>query len=334
MTNNPRVICIGEILWDCLADQSGDPGEQTWTNYPGGAPANVACALAKLEIPTAFIGCIGGDDLGEKLVENLRSLSINTAGIQRSLKSTTRQVEVLRTEEGDRQFIGFKGFKGSFKSGSTEPLDFADTHLQPQFLPTDLFPPAEFLVLGTLGFAAAETRQALERALDLADQHYLKILMDVNWRPVFWADPDAAKSLILEMIQRVDFLKLSVEEAMWLFDMADAKAIAHLSHLEGVLITHGAKGCTYFLDENEGNLPGFEVEVEDTTGAGDGFVAGFLAQLCHHGLPALHNPAIARQIVTYANAVGAIVTTDVGAIAPQPTAREVEAFFYLNKIRQ
>ncbi len=325
MIHNPRVICIGEILWDCLADQPADSVDAvtSWTKYPGGAPANVACGLAKLGVPTAFIGCIGGDDWGEKLVEKLRSLSINTAGIQRYLKATTRQVQVLRTKTGDRQFAGFIG----------DP-NFADTHLQAQFLPVELFESAEFLVIGSLGFAHPETRQALQQSLDLADRHDLKVLMDVNWRPMFWADPNAAKPMIQLVLQQIDFLKLSAEEAEWLFGTTDPKAIADLNDLEGVLITHGAEGCAYCLNENEGILPGFAVEVEDTTGAGDGFVAGFLAQLCHYGIPTLSDPAIARQIVNYANAVGAMVTTNAGAIAPQPTANEVEAFFYLNEIRE
>jgi fructokinase len=325
MIHNPRVICIGEILWDCLADQPADSVDAvtSWTKYPGGAPANVACGLAKLGVPTAFIGCIGGDDWGEKLVEQLRSLSINTTGIQRYLKATTRQVQVLRTETGDRRFAGFLG----------NP-NFADTHLQAQFLPVELFDSAEFLVIGSLGFAYPETRQAIQESLNLADRHDLKVLMDVNWRPMFWADPDDAKPMIQSVLQRIDFLKLSVEEAEWLFGTTNPGAIAHLGDFEGVLITHGAEGCAYCLSENEGILAGFIVEVEDTTGAGDGFLAGFLAQLCQYGVPALRNPAIARQIVTYASAVGAIVTTNAGAIAPQPTAEEVAAFFYLNEIRE
>lgn len=325
MIHNPRVICIGEILWDCLADQPADSVEAviSWTKYPGGAPANVACGLAKLGVPTAFIGCIGGDDWGEKLVEQLRSLSINTAGIQRYLKATTRQVQVLRTETGDRQFAGFSG----------DP-NFADTHLQAQFLPIDLFNSAEFLVIGSLGFAYPETSQAIQQSLNLADRHDLKVLMDVNWRPMFWANPDIAKPMIQSVLPQVDFLKLSTEEAEWLFGTTDPGAIARLNDLEGVLVTRGAEGCAYCLSKNEGILPGFTVEVEDTTGAGDGFVAGFLAQLCHYGVPALGNPAIAHQIVNYANAVGALVTTNAGAIAPQPTAKEVEAFFYLNEIRE
>jgi len=325
MIHNPRVICIGEILWDCLADQPADSVEAvtSWTKYPGGAPANVACGLAKLGVPTAFIGCIGGDDWGEKLVEQLRSLSINTAGIQRYLKATTRQVQVLRTAGGDRQFAGFVGGD-----------NFADTHLQAQFLPVELFDSAEFLVIGSLGFANPETRQALQQSLNLADRHNLKVLMDVNWRPMFWTDPNAAKPMIQSVLPHVDFLKLSVEEAEWLFGTPDPRAIAHLNNLEGVLITHGAEGCAYCFGENEGVLPGFAVEVEDTTGAGDGFVAGFLAQLCHYGVPALGDPAIARQIVNYANAVGALITTQAGAIAPQPNDKEVAAFFYLNEIRE
>jgi fructokinase len=332
MNPNPRVICIGEILWDCLADQPTDSIDAvtSWTKYPGGAPANVACGLAQLGIPTAFIGCIGGDDWGEKLVEILRSRAINTAGIQRYLRASTRQVQVLRSA-GERQFVGFMG--NPDQPADLTP-DFADTHIQAHFLPTELFAEAEFLVTGTLGLAYPETRKAIEESLNLADRHFIKVLMDINWRPMFWAEPETAKPTIQALLPRVDFLKLSEEEANWLFDTTDPRTIAHLNDHEGVLLTRGARGCAYYLSENEGILPAFDVEVEDTTGAGDAFVAGFLAQLCQHGLGALKNPALAREIITYASAVGAIVTTDAGAIAPQPTAQEVEAFFYLNKIRE
>jgi fructokinase len=333
MNPNPRVICIGEILWDCLADQPTDSiaAVTSWTRYPGGAPANVACGLAQLGVPTAFVGCIGGDDWGEKLLEPLRSRTINTAGIQRYLRATTRQVQVLRTPTGERQFVGFLG-DPDLPPDATP--DFADTHLQAHFLPTELFAAAEFLVTGTLGLANPETRKAIEESLNLADRHYLKVLMDINWRPMFWSEPETAKPTIHQILPRVDFLKLSEEEAQWLFDTTDPRTIAHLNDHEGVLITRGAEGCAYCLSENEGILPAFDVEVEDTTGAGDAFLAGFLAQLCQRGLSALNNPDTAREIVTYASAVGAIVTTDAGAIAPQPTAQEVEAFFYLNKIRE
>ena len=85
------------------------------------------------------------------------------------------------------------------------------------------------------------------------------------------------------------------------------------------------------MSENEGKLPAFAVDVEDTTGAGDGFVAGFVRQLCKHGIKNLADREIAKNIVTYASAVGAMTVMKPGAIAAQPTAPEVEAFLYLYK---
>lgn len=316
---HPQVLCLGEILWDCLADQPAPTVEQvaSWTAYPGGAPANVACALAKLGTPTGFIGCVGEDEPGEQLVDLLETVGVNGVGIQRH-SAPTRQVEVLRSRSGERQFAGF---------GGRATTAFADTHLQADLLPVELFNQAEYLVMGTLGLAYAETRQAMQSALELADRSYLKILIDVNWRSMFWTDPEEAKPLILEFIKEIDFLKLSLEEAEWLFDTSDAGTIVHrLDNLEGVLVTDGGKGCGYCLSDNQGRLPAFPVQVIDTTGAGDSFVAGFLHQLCQKGVRALSDADTAQSMLIYASAVGALTTTKAGAIAAQPTAAEVKAF--------
>jgi len=316
---SPQVLCLGEILWDYLADQPGEAVEQiaSWTGYPGGAPANVACALVKLKTPAAFIGCIGEDEPGEQLVDLLETIGVNGVGIQRH-SAPTRQIEVLRSYSGERQFAGFRGRATS---------EFADTHLQADLLPVELFNRADYLVMGTLGLASPETRQAMEYALKLSDRGYLKILIDVNWRPMFWNEPENAKPTILKFIQDIDFLKLSLEEAEWLFDTSDAGAIAHRhGNVEGVLVTDGNKGCSYCLSDNEGKLPAFATSVVDTTGAGDSFVAGFLHQLCQRGVRALSDADVAQAMVIYASAVGALTTTKAGAIAAQPTAAEVTAF--------
>jgi len=92
------------------------------------------------------------------------------------------------------------------------------------------------------------------------------------------------------------------------------------------LVTSGEKGCAYCLSENEGRVPAFSVEVVDTTGAGDSFVAGFVHQLCQLGIHSLADPETAKKVVTYASAVGALTTMKPGAIAAQPTAAKVEAF--------
>ncbi|MBW4695042.1 MAG: carbohydrate kinase [Lyngbya sp. HA4199-MV5] len=323
--SQPRVLCLGEVLYDFLADQPGVPLEhvQSWTPYPGGAPANVACGLAKLGTPTGFVGCVGHDALGTELLTLMQSIGVDVTGVQRHPTAPTRAVYVVRSLTGDRTFAGF---------GDRDTAEFADTHLQADQLSVAQFENAAFLVLGTLELAYPDSRAAIGRALQLANQHYVKILVDVNWRPVFWHDEAAALPLIHALIQQADFLKLSEEEAEWLYSTVDPGVIAHrLGSVEGVLVTAGEKGCSYSLGGNEGNIPAFKIEVEDTTGAGDSFVAGLLHQLCQHGLKPLTDPDVARHIVSYASAMGALTTTRPGAIAAQPTAAEVEAFQYLQQ---
>jgi fructokinase len=141
--SNPRVLCLGEILFDCLADQLGLTLEEvkSWTPYPGGAPANVACALVKLGTSAGFIGAVGEDDPGNQLVKLLEEVGVDITGVQRHSTAPTRQVYVVRDLAGDRSFAGF---------GEYDTSEFADTRLQGQKLPESLFVKAEFLVLGTL----------------------------------------------------------------------------------------------------------------------------------------------------------------------------------------
>lgn len=316
----PRVLCLGEILFDLLADQPGRSVAEveSWTPYPGGAPANVACGLVKLGTPAGFIGCVGQDQAGVELVSLLERMKVDVTGVQRHPQSPTRQVYVTRSLAGERTFAGFGEY----------PTDaFADTRLAAERLPEALFFGADYLVLGTLELAYPRSRAAIERALELAERHYVKVLVDVNWRPVFWFDPQAARQPIQALVKQVDFLKLSAEEAEWLFETTDPGAIAHrLGDLEGVLVTDGERGCAYCLSDQEGKIPAFPVQVVDTTGAGDSFVAGFLHQVCEQGVKALQNGENSRAIVTYASAVGALTTTRPGAIAAQPSAAEVSAF--------
>jgi len=318
--SKPSVLCLGEVLFDCLADQLGLKLEEvkSWTPYPGGAPANVACALVKLGTSAGFMGAVGEDEPGNKLVKLLQDVGVDTTGVQRHPTAPTRQVYVTRDSGGDRTFAGF---------GKYNTSEFADTYLQSAKLSPALFAEADFLVLGTLELAYPESEQAVLRSLELAEQYNLKIILDVNWRPVFWQDENTAKTKILALLKRFDFLKLTKEEAQWLFDTTDPGAITYrLNSLEGVLVTDGEHGCAYCLGENEGKIPAFSMSVVDTTGAGDGFLAGFIYQLQQVGIKNLKDAETAKRIVTYASAVGALTTIKPGAIASQPTAAEVDNF--------
>ncbi|MCU0552033.1 MAG: carbohydrate kinase [Leptolyngbya sp. Prado105] len=320
---HPRVICLGEILYDRISNQPGLPLEAvtSWTDYPGGAPANVACALTKLGTPTAFIGAVGDDELGRSLVDLLNTLKVDTSGVQ-TYAAPTRSVLVLRSQTNDRSFVAF--------GDNRDTSEFADTHLQSNQIPIELFQQADYLVLGTLLMAYPESRAAIERALQLAEEFFVKVILDVNWRPVFWKDQSIAPKIIHDLIKRADFLKMAEEEAQWLFDTSDPGVIAHrVESLEGVLVTAGEKGCRYCLNQREGKIPAFSIEVEDTTGAGDSFLAGFVHQLCQHELSEIGQDA--EKIVKYASAMGALTTLRAGAIEAQPTGAEVDAFLYLDQ---
>ena len=322
-----KVICLGEILFDYLADQVGKSVSEvtSWTAYPGGAPANVACALAKLGTPVAFIGCVGKDKPGQELVALLKSIGVDVSGVQYNENKTTRQVYVTRTEEGDRIFAGF---------GNKTSDQFADAYLQADLLPTELFLDADYLVLGTLELAHPQSRMAVMRALELALEYHLKIVLDINWRPMFWLDQEQAPPLIKDLWQYVDFLKLAKEEAEWLFGTTDAGAISYrLGSVEGVLVSNGEARVSYCLSDNEGTVDPMPVKVKDTTGAGDAFLAGFIHQLCSQSLQKLRDPQVAQDIVKYACAVGSLTTTKSGAIAAQPNSTEIEALLN-NSVKQ
>ncbi len=320
----PQVLCLGEVLIDRIATEIGVSYDQvkSWTDYPGGAPANVACGLVKLGTASGFIGCVGQDEVGNNLVNLLQATGVDTAGVQVHPTAPTRQVYVTRLENGDRTFAKFS----SPGAGDIESV-FADTLLEADKMSESLFTEANFLVLGTLCLADPITSQAVQKALHLAENYFIKVLVDINWRPMFWRDPAIAPSQILNLLRHADFLKVSAEEAEWLFHTTNPYAIAEQQgHLEGVIVTNGEFGCQYYLGEHQGEYPAFKVQAEDTTGAGDSFLAGFTHQLCQHPLSQLSDRDLVEQIVAYASAVGAITATGCGAISPQPTDAEVKAF--------
>lgn len=319
-----RAICLGEIVIDCFAEQPGLPRAEvtSWVPLPGGAPANVACALAKLGNSVEFLGAVGSDHWGDALMRLLRDMKVGCQGVQRRIKAPTRQVYITHDLQGERTFAGFS---------ENDPSVFADAHLFADELNAALFSHAEFLVLGTLSLAYPDTRQSIERAVNWATAQGTAIVVDVNWRPMFWPQPAEAPGRVYDLLKRVQYLKVSTEEADWLFGTVSPQAIAHqLPFLEGVLVTAGAQGCHYCLMGNSGSLPAFEVDVEETTGAGDAFTAGFVHQLLRRGRHCLQDAATARSVIAYASAVGALTTTRAGAIAALPAPNEVQVFLYLN----
>ncbi|MFM2429654.1 MAG: hypothetical protein RLZZ511_867 [Cyanobacteriota bacterium] len=324
----PPILCLGEILDDRIADRvaSTIAQVQTWTDYPGGAPANVACGLAKLGTRSGFIGAVGNDDRGQGLIQVLAQTGVDVSGVQIIPDYPTRTVLVLRREDGDREFAGF----GTSDDPSLDTTAFADTQLRAEALPIAALNQTPFLVIGSLGLAIPQSRTAIEHAVAIVNQHQGRVWLDVNWRPVFWPEPEIAPILIRSVIRQVHWLKLAETESEWLFNHQDPSQIAtQYPNLEGICITLGDRGCRYWIQGHVGHVPAIDLAaldqpVIDTTGAGDSFSAGMLHQLVLQNQPL--TAAQARSCVAYANTVAAITTTQIGAIAAQPTAAKVTDF--------
>ena len=313
------VICLGEIL----VDSFWAVDHEKKMSLPGGAPANVACGLAKLGTTAEFVGAVGVDSWGQALARLLSDLQVGARGLQRHPTAPTREVYVMTDEVGERSFAGFS---------LADPTSFADAHLICDRIDPHLFIGKKYLVIGTLGLAYPQTRESILQAVEWIQAQNGRVVLDVNWRPMFWENPAQAIGLVMDLLKYVSFLKLSDTEAQWLLDTTDPVAIAaQRPYLEGVMVTAGAAGCRYYLGGHSGHIAGFDVDVEDTTGAGDAFVAGFLHQLCRRGRSCLLDAECTREVVRYASAVAALTTTRSGAIAGQPTPREVDAFLFLRK---
>jgi fructokinase len=137
----------------------------------------------------------------------------------------------------------------------------------------------------------------------------------------------------LEVLTQADFIKMSEDEAEWLFDSVSPQAISQkLPNSRGIFVTAGSKGCDYSINHLTGFVPAFKVDAIDTTGAGDSFVAACIHQLCQQDVSTIADAETATNIIKYAAAAGAIATMKPGAIDAQPTDAEVMKFLSIYSI--
>tara|TARA_B100000475_G_scaffold132490_1_gene97019 strand:- start:151 stop:1110 length:960 start_codon:yes stop_codon:yes gene_type:complete len=314
MADPDAVICLGEALIDRLGPLGGDPAcDQPVDDRLGGAPANVACGLARLGTTVAFVGRVGGDAIGAEFQHLFRQRGVDTSTLQLDRSRPTRIVLVRRSGEGERQFQGFAGDQAD---------GFADQALQPVALPSA----ARWLLVGTIPLASPQSAQALLEAVAQARSHGIGLALDVNWRPTFWdaaADPaagptQAERSAIRPLLEQAALIKLAREEALWFFAGDDPRVICSgLPQRPDVVVTDGAAPVRWCIGGESGTQPAFSPpQVVDTTGAGDAFTAGLL----HRWL------APVAERLRFAAACGALVCAGAGGIDPQPTEPQVEAF--------
>ncbi len=322
-----KVVCFGEALIDRIRNKSN----AGFTDFLGGAPANVVCALKKLKIDSVFIGCLGSDEFGKKFLEKFDELKINVDFLQWENNFPTRIVKVDRDNSGDRFFSGFD---------VENQKVFADEVINKSLLKADLlclekiFLEAEYFVTGTNSLSSQMSADSLYFLISLANKFDLKIIIDLNWREVFWnystftshISKKHRVNLIKNLLNYAHLLKLSKEEAIWFFDNENPREISEkLLTCPDVIITDGSEPISWFINGLYGiTKVNNSSKIIDTTGAGDAFLAGFISKLISSGYP-LKDLEI-QNYIKFASVCGLLTCLGEGAIEQQPNYASVNKF--------
>lgn len=311
------VTALGELLVDFTPAGISDQGNPLYERNPGGAPANVAACVARLGGKSAFIGKVGRDNFGSFLTDTLRDREVDCHNLLATDKASTTMAFVTLGENGDSSFTFAR------KPG-------ADLLLKQEELDLKLIDESRVFHFGTLSMTASPARVATMAAAGWAQQCGDIVSFDPNYRPDLWPSEEAAKLMMFKGLEYADILKLSLNELEMLTgtgNLEEGTGKLAASNLKLIVVTLGPEGCFYRLGGTMGKLPTYQVNSIDTTGAGDSFWGAVLYQITRGSLDlsALSKERL-EDILDFANAVGALVTTRRGCIAVQPGLEEVESF--------
>ena len=277
--NQIKVVCYGEVLWDVYPDKT----------RMGGAPFNVAAHLLQLGCTSEIISSVGKDEAGERILTGVRNHGLNTSGIAIDTEHPTGKVLV------DLDSNGIPNYE-IVMPVSWDYIRYVDEM-------EDVVRSANALVFGSLCARSPVSRSTLFRLLPIAPY----CVLDLNIRQSFY-DPD----LIKQLLRYADLLKINDEEKallISLFDCSELNFYDWLSKefaLETIITTKGADGAEVYNNEQLISVPGTPVEVVDTVGSGDAFLAAYL----YHQL---HGEGVAESLKKGCE-LGAFVATKSGAI--------------------
>lgn len=307
------VVALGELLIDFTPYQL-DNQHRVFEQNPGGAPANVLCALSKLGLRTGFIGKVGQDMHGAFLRNVLQENGICVDGLIEDPDVYTTLAFVEMTSGGDRRF-----------SFSRKPG--ADTCLTKDEVNYDLISAARVLHFGSLSMTNEPARSATIAALDFARSAGAWISYDPNYRAPLWKSEDVAVKQMRSVLDKVDLMKLSSEETMLLTDKTNAVDASQALIDQGiacVIVTLDADGALIRTREGYRILPARSVSVVDATGAGDAFWGGFLYSLLTSGKSPHTLTLDEGEVCTrFANLVASFCVQRRGAIPAMPTLAEI-----------
>ena len=309
----PKIVVLGEALIDVFADK-GVPlrAAENLHPAPGGAPANVAVALARLGEEVGFIGKVGVDDYGSFLIDLLAGEGVDTTHFVADPGGPTMLAIVALPSPTEQHFILYNG---------------ANTLLVPEELSRSYITSANILAYNSVTLAG-DSRAAALQAAQWAKDAGKHVVFDVNLRPLLWPSLDLARQRIEQALNTATIVKLNETELEFLTATADpTTGSQHLIDRGAQLccVSLGAQGAFFSNGTACGHVPAFSVDVRDTTGSGDAFVAGLSYQLNSLSRPVADlDEATLRRMVIFANACGALAATQVGAMSASPSLAAVK----------
>lgn len=301
-----EVVTLGETMALLAPDRVGAlahvPGMSLGI---GGAESNVAVGLRRLGVSAAWIGRVGDDPFGQRVLRELRGEGLDVRAVVDAGAPTGLMVKERRTARTAGVWY--------YRSGS------AGSRLSPGDVPDEVFHDARLLhVTGITPALSASAAEAVRHAVAVARERGLPVSFDVNLRTKLWSPAEAAEGLAW-LVREADVVFAGPEEAE-LFVAADddplevAAALCALGPTQAV-VKLGADGCAAVADGERIRMPALRVDAVDTVGAGDAFVAGYLAEL-------LAGRPLAERLTT-ASATGAFACTVPGDWEGLPTRREL-----------
>lgn len=312
------IITLGELLIDMTQDGTDEQGNGRFTAYPGGAPANVSVAAARLGADTGFIGKVGDDSFGRSLAETLRKEGVNTDGLFVSDSVPTTMAIVSVDASGEREFSFYRNPGADTQLTTEEAVAVIENDLP------------LILHAGSLSMTTSPSREACEEALRFAKERGVIISYDPNYRAALWDTEENAVAMMKKLLPLADILKVSDEEMLMLTGTEDFEEGSLVLSGYGprlVLVTLGSQGVFVRYGEYAEVVPGFRVKVADTNGAGDTFLGAMLAQIAARGegadLLCGLNAETLRDYLTYANKAASLTCSRHGAIPAMPTAEEM-----------
>ena len=284
-----EILCVGEVLWDSLPAGL----------FLGGSPFNVACHLRAAGLPVSMVSRVGSDQLGDEVIRRATRYGIGTDLIQVDELLPTGFVRVTVDHSGDSTF----DILGPAAWDAIAPDDALLERA------TD----ARAIIYGSLAQRNVVTRRTMEK-LWVTDA---LMVYDVNLRP-----PHTDRDIVRRSLERADVVKVNHHEMITLgqwFDLPSsgqpaASALADKFDCAIVCLTRGRDGAGMWRDGAWTDHPGFEVEVRDTVGAGDAFLAVLLA--------GIFAGTESRALLTNANLIGAFMVTQAGAVPADQLAAE------------